>query len=141
MFLNSAFLGTPSEGPSGLELWMFSIFAAGGLVLDGADELLRLPTPLRALGLVLCIYALGAAVGWGLQQAGGDFPWDASARGFAADGRMRLEQAPYWFGLALFIRPVRHLMDRIQAALIAPAPAVAARRHAPQTSGAATVAQ
>ena len=60
-------------------LWMLALCGAGGLVLDGADELLRLPTPLRALGLLLCIYALGNGAGWAVEQLGGECPWTVTA--------------------------------------------------------------
>jgi hypothetical protein len=137
--LHAAFLAPGSAAPAAPEFWMFWIFGAGGLVLDGADELLRVPTPLRAACLVLCTYGLGYAVGWGLQQTGGDFPWDGTARGFTADGRMGLEEAPYWFALALCFRQIRHALDRIQATLVV-AP-VTAHRLAAGEAGAATAAR
>jgi hypothetical protein len=124
--LTSAFVELGASALAAPELWMFWLFGAGGLVLDGADELLRVPAPLRAVGLVVCIYALGSAAGWGLQEVGGDLPWDASGRGFSADGRMHLEHAPYWFVFALCFRQVRHALDRIQAGLVA-APTTAHR--------------
>jgi hypothetical protein len=128
--------GAPATAP---ELWMFFIFGTGGIFLDGADELLRVPTPLRAAGLVVCIYVLGYGVGWGLQKVGGDFPWDGSAEGFTADGHLSIGQAPYWFVLALCFRHIRHLLDRVQAALLA-APRTT-RGHAPIGSAAAMAAQ
>jgi hypothetical protein len=131
-----AFVDPGSAAPAAPELWMFWILGAGGVFLDGADELLRVPTPLRAAGLVVCIYALGYGVGWGLQQVGGDFPWDGSVRGFTANGQMPIEQAPYWFVLALCFRHIRHSLDRVQAALL-PAPPTA-HHDAPRGSGAAT---
>jgi hypothetical protein len=124
--LRSALVEPSASTLAAPELWMLWLFGAGGLILDGADELLRVPAPLRAVGLVICIYALGYAAGWGLQQAGGDFPWDAGGHGFSADGHMRIEQAPYWFVLALCFRQLRHALDRVQAALVA-APATAQR--------------
>jgi hypothetical protein len=124
-----AFLEPGSAASVAPDLSMFWLFGAGGLFLDGADELLRVPTPLRAAGLVVCIYALGYGVGWGLQQVGGDFPWDGSGRGFTSNGRIPIEQAPYWFLLALGFRNIRHGLDRVEAALRAAPPT--AHRQAP----------
>ena len=99
-------------------LWMLAICGAGGLVLDGADELLRLPTALRALGLVLCIYALGSAVGWAVEQVSEEPLWVTAGGGY-----MRLDHAPYWYLFAVGFRQVRHGLDRLQGFLAdAPAP-------------------
>jgi hypothetical protein len=105
-------------------LWMLAVCAAGGLVLDGLDELLRLPTPLRAVGLVLGIYALGNGAGWAVEQLGGECPWAVTAPGrLVQHGYVRLDHAPLWFGLALTIRPFRKGLDRLHVALASPAAA------------------
>ena len=93
-------------------LWMLAICGAGGLVLDGVDELLRVPIVARALGLLVCIYALGVTVGWAVEQVGGERLWQTAYGGF-----MRLDHAPYWSLLALVFRQVRHGLDRLYAVL------------------------
>jgi hypothetical protein len=108
VLLETTFTGSAS-------LWMLGVYGAGGLVLDGTDELLRLPRPLRALGLLLCIYALGNLGGWAVHQLGGECPWGYTARsGVLPLGYVRLDHAPLWFGLALAFRSVRRGVDRLQ---------------------------
>lgn len=115
LLLQLPFTGTHTS------LWMLALCGAGGLVLDGADELLRLPTPLRALGLMLCIYALGNGAGWAVEQLGGECPWAVAAPGrLVKHGYVRLDHAPLWFGLALTIRPLRRGLDRLHAAVASP---------------------
>lgn len=101
-------------------LWMFPIYASGGLVLEA---LLPRIAPWgwfwRGLAAVVAVYVVEYVSGWMLRRATGRVPWDYSGQPFAVHELIRIDYAPAWFLLVL-------LFERVQPALAAIAAAARA---------------
>ena len=63
-----------------------------------------LPLVVRGGIYMLCIYMAEYASGWGLQRIAGVCPWNYSQSKYHINGLIRLDYAPVWFGVGLFLK-------------------------------------
>src|SRR5712671_3413019 len=108
-------------------LWMLPIYGTGGLLLERLHARLfrsRVPRPVRALAATGAMFAWEYASGSVLQSALGDCPWKYR-RGVMLGGYVRLDYAPYWYGVALLFELLQREVRKLDRA----------RRHAERRAG------
>ena len=99
-------------------LWMFPIYAGGGLAFEVAHGLLAgLPWVGRGLVYMVGCFVVEYAAGWVIRQATGSVPWDYSQRRWQVHGLIRLDYAPAWFVFGLLLERVEQWAFAIERAL------------------------
>lgn len=95
-------------------LWMFPIYAFGGLLFEVAHGLLAdLAWPVRGLVYTVGIFAVEYFAGWLIQVLSGEIPWDYSDRRWNVHGLIRLDYAPAWFCFGLVLEQVMAIAQAI----------------------------
>jgi uncharacterized membrane protein len=78
-------------------LWMFPIYAAGGLLFELlAHRLAAWPLWSRLGAYLLALYAVEFSTGYLLERLLGRCPWHYGERGVSLRGLVRLDYAPLW---------------------------------------------
>ncbi len=100
-------------------LWMFPIYACGGLAFEVAHGWVAdLAWPLRGMVYTVGIFAVEYASGWLIQRLTGSIPWDYSERRWHVHGLIRLDYAPAWFVFGLLLERVEQLARAIEPAVL-----------------------
>ena len=109
--LSAAVLEKDRQGTAKTFLWMHPIYGATALGLELLHDRLRfLPRPLRALAYTAVIFGAEFSTGWLLRRALGRCPWDYAQRGWSVKGLIRLDYAPFWYGVGLLFEPAREAL-------------------------------
>lgn len=83
-------------------LWMFPIYAFGGLLCERLHGLIRgQPWVLRGLAWTVAIFTIEYCTGRLIRAWVGQSPWNYDGAPLAVDGLIRLDYAPAWFLLGL----------------------------------------
>lgn len=99
-------------------LWMFPIYAGGGLAFEVVHGLLvGMPWIARGLIYMLGCFAVEYAAGWCIRRVTGSVPWDYSQRTWQVHGLIRLDYAPAWFVFGLLLERVEQWAHAIERAL------------------------
>jgi hypothetical protein len=99
-------------------LWMLPIYGTGGLLLERLHARLlrsRVPPPVRALAGTGAMFAWEYATGSVLRRALGDCPWKYR-KGVTLGGYVRLDYAPYWYGVALLFEILQREVCKLDRA-------------------------
>lgn len=98
-------------------LWMFPIYAGGGLAFEVAHaQLTQMPWVARGLVYMIGCFAVEYVSGWILLQTTGSVPWDYSQRRWQVHGLIRLDYAPAWFVFGLLLERVERAARTIERA-------------------------
>ena len=101
-------------------LWMFPIYAFGGLMFEVGHALVGdFAWPLRGLVYTVGIFAVEYLTGWLIQALTGTIPWDYSDRRWNVHGLIRLDYAPAWFAFGLLLEQVEAVARAIEPAVLA----------------------
>lgn len=88
-------------------LWMFPIYGMAGMISPMFLFFRQYcPRWQRAGVYVLAIFTVEFLTGWLLQRLTGACPWDYGDRFFSVMGFIRLDYAPLWVILGLFLEEV-----------------------------------
>lgn len=93
-------------------LCMVPLYALAGLTLHWIKLWWPLHILLAGLVYVPIIYAFEYSYGWIWKHAFGYCPWDYGDRGWSVRGLVRIDYAPYWYGLALAFDPVSRFLEK-----------------------------
>jgi len=99
-------------------LWMFPIYAFGGLAFEVVFSLIGgWPWVARGFLYMIGCFAIEYAAGWGIRRLTGSVPWDYSQARFGVHDLIRLDYAPAWFAFGLILEVVSRLASACEPAI------------------------
>ncbi len=99
-------------------LWMFPIYAFGGLAFEVAFSFLQVwPWLVRGTVYMLGCFAVEYAAGWAIRRMVGSVPWDYSQARWNVHDLIRLDYAPAWFAFGLLLEVVSRIVGACEPAI------------------------
>lgn len=98
-------------------LWMFPIYAFGGLLFEQAHGLIASQSwLLRGTIYMIGCFVIEYAAGWLIRRLTGECPWDYTMRRWQVHGLIRLDYAPVWFAFGLILEVVERYVTLFERA-------------------------
>ncbi len=99
-------------------LWMFPIYAGGGLAFEVVYGLIgQWPWIARGLTYMLGCFAIEYASGWLIRRLTGSVPWDYTQARWGVHALIRLDYAPAWFAFGLLLEVVSRIAHACEPAI------------------------
>lgn len=111
------------RAPCKTYLWMLPIYGIGGFILNFIHNNVVLDVwyvwrnAFLMAGLIYTplIFIFEFTSGWVLKKIVGRCPWDYGEAKYGIMGLIRLDYAPFWFILTLFVKPVSDILNKLSA--------------------------